>query len=125
MPSRMFCGHPESAAAKDHSEVALLLRSRTLQNRICEVILDLGFVAQRLVVSGAQQLFAALAQLGSYGLLHPRIAHLPLSRRLPTDQTDDAEPGQLAVGIASRQRRTVLACLELGNRLGCLAVRLE
>jgi len=103
---------------------ALLLRSRTLEDRISEVILDLGIVAQRLVVSRTQQLFAALPQLGLDGLLHRRIAHLPLSRRLSADQTDDAETSQFA-RIASGQRRAVLPCLELGNRLGGLAIRLE
>src|SRR5260370_33220202 len=49
----------------------LLLHAVPVDHLLCEVILDLGRVPQNLIVSGFQQLFAAVVELRTKCLLHP------------------------------------------------------
>src|SRR5882757_8474913 len=63
--------------------------ARILEHVQCEIILDLGFVTQRLVVCGFQELFAAVAQLLPERLLHAGISQVTLASCFFGDQLHD------------------------------------
>jgi hypothetical protein len=94
----------------------LLHGAGLLQYVFGEIGLHRGLVADGLIVGSLQQLFAAVAELFAYGLLHARVFEFALPRNFPADQLYDAETEKLtAIGIEHWQHYRVLPGLELSD----------
>src|SRR5271165_2578796 len=97
---------------------ALLKGAGFLQDVFGEEVLDLGLIADDLVISGLDQLLAAVAKLLTDGLLHAWIFQLPLARGFPGDELYDPVAEDLvAVGVGDHEHSRILAGLELVDGL--------
>src|SRR5580704_604916 len=89
-----------------------------IQDLFCVIIFYLSGVAQNFVVCRLQQLLAAIMELGTNRLLHPRVGQIALSRWLLRNQFHDTE-----TSILLRRRvhycdnRTVLPRLQLKHQV--------
>src|SRR5579862_7774802 len=85
-----------------------------LQNIFSVVVFDLGRVPQYLIVCSLEQLLAAIAELRSDRLLHPRILKFTLPSGFLGHNLHNPEAHQALAGrIDHRDHRAVLTRLEL------------
>src|ERR1700747_2154193 len=89
-PQPMLGAVPEQVNSPEPS-APLLGTPAVLQDVFRVKVLNLGRVAQHLVIRPLEKLLAAIAQLAADGLLHAGILPFALSSRLFGEQLDDAE----------------------------------
>src|SRR5579859_2283286 len=115
---------PRDSRRDAGATLALLFDSVPVEHLLGVVVLNLRAVAQHLIVSGLEQLFAAIVELRADRLLHAGIRQLALASRLFGNQLDDAEAQSLpGLGIYNADDRAILAGLKLchgiaGRRIG-------